>query len=175
MGTNSSYKKKNYLNKNEIEYICQKNPSFHTFKRLRNGDGIYTIYDFQRITNGLLSKCLMKKIMQICSTKLGKFSLDDLKYFYALLFTNNSEAKLNFLLDFIFIKDNKLKVESYIKKVNKYFDKSKILIKLFLNDDFLKNPKIDREHIYNQIKLNNITIIDNFTFIQKKNEKKNNT
>ena len=175
MGTNSSYKKKNYLNKNEIEYICQKNPSFHTFKRLRNGDGIYTIYDFQRITNGLLSKCLMKKIMQICSTKLGKFSLDDLKYFYALLFTNNSEAKLNFLLDFIFIKDNKLKVESYIKKVNKYFDKSKILIKLFLNDDFLKNPKIDREHIYNQIKLNNITIIDNFTFLQKKTEKKNNT
>ena len=177
MGSHLSYKKKNYLNKNEIETLCQTNPYFNAFKKLRNGDGAITIFEFQRITNELLSKSVMKKIMQICSTKIGKFSIDDLKYFYALLYTNNIEAKLQFLLDFIFIKENKLKQESYIKKVNKYFKNSKILLKLFLKDEFITNTKIEREYIYNQIKVNHISIIENFHFLQKKieKEKKDNT
>ena len=177
MGSHLSYKKKNYLNKNEIETLCQTNPYFNAFKKLRNGDGAITIFEFQRITNELLSKSVMKKIMQICSTKIGKFSIDDLKYFYALLYTNNIEAKLQFLLDFIFIKENKLKQESYIKKVNKYFKNSKMLLKLFLKDEFITNTKIEREYIYNQIKVNHISIIENFHFLQKKieKEKKDNT
>ena len=175
MGTNSSYKKKNYLTKIEIENLCQSNPFFHTSKKFKKGEIIISISEFFHITKGLISIPVIKKIFEICESKKNKFSIDDLKYFYALLYTNNTEAKLNFLLDFIFLKENKINKESYIRKVNKYFYRSKILLELFLKDEFISNEKIERENIYNQIKINYISTIENFIFLQDNNKIKENT
>ena len=175
MGTNSSYEKKKYLTKIEIENLCQSNPFFHTSKQFKKGETIISISEFFHITKGLISIPVIKKIFEICETKKNKFSIDDLKYFYALLYTNKTEAKLNFLLDFIFLNENKINKESYIRKVNKYFYRSKILLELFLKDKFLSNEKIERENIYNQIKINYISTIENFFFLQDKNKIKENT
>ena len=175
MGTSSSSNKRYYLKKKEIDNICIKNPLFTSSKKYKNGDGIITIKDFKKLTNGLISNSMIKRIMLICETKQGKFIVDNLKYFYALLYTNNPEAKLNFLLDLIFMRNNRLTHEKYVKNVNKYFQNCKTLINLFLKEEFNSKQKIEREYIYQQIKTNYIIIINNFNFIESKNDFKENS
>ena len=175
MGTGSSYKRKKYLNKIQIENICQTNQFFYSSKKFKIGDSSISLIEFYHITNGLIGIPIIKKIMEICQTKSDKFTVNDLKYFYALLNTNNIDAKINFLLDFIFLKENKLKKEIYISEVNNSFQRSKTLLQLFLKEEFINNEKIEREYIYNSIKTNNLSIINNFSFLQSKNRIKENT
>ena len=99
MGTGSSYKRK-YLNKIQIENICQTNQFFYSSKKFKIGDSSISLIEFYHITNGLIGIPIIKKIMEICQTKSDKFTVNDLKYFYALLNTNNIDAKINFLLLF---------------------------------------------------------------------------
>ena len=174
MGTGSSHKRK-YLNKIQIENICQTNQFFYSSKKFKIGDSSISLIEFYHITNGLIGIPIIKKIMEICQTKSDKFTVNDLKYFYALLNTNNIDAKINFLLDFIFLKENKLKKEIYIREVNNSFQRSETLLQLFLQEEFINNEKIEREYIYNTIKTNNLSIINNFSFLHSKNRIKENT
>ena len=175
MGTSSSDNKRYYLKKKEIDNICINNPLFTFSKKYKNGDGNITIKEFKKLTNGLINSSILKRIMLICETKKDKFSVDNLKYFYALLYTNNPEAKLNFLLDLIFMKNNKLTHENYVQNVNKYFENCKTLINLFLKTEFNSKQIIERDFINQQIKLNYISIINNFSFIESNNDYKENS
>ena len=176
MGTSSSNNKRYYLKKNEIENICRNNPLFNSSKKYKNSNVNITINHFKKLTNGLISNSILKRIMLICETKHGKFNTENLKYFYALLFTNNPEAKLNFLLDLLFLKKNILIHETYVINVNKYFKNCKTLINLFLKEEFNSKQKIERDYINKQIKTNYITIINNFSFLDySNNDLKENT
>ena len=98
---------------------------------MKNSDGLYTTNELNLITYGLINSKTRKKIIQICGSKKDKLNLEDLCYFYSLLNTASYEAKLNFLLDFIFIKKEKLPKEKYIHKFQKYFNGSPTLKSMF--------------------------------------------
>ena len=88
-------------------------------------------------------------------------------YFYSLLVTPSFEAKLNFLLDFIFIKNNKLPKEKYIKKVNIYFENSKKLTDIFLDKNLIDdNNVLSREKVYLFISKNYQEDLSNYTLLK---------
>ena len=96
MGNGSISNKRRYLKLNEIEDISSKNPSINQiYLKMKNSDDVITDTEFNTITNKLLNDKIRKKIIKICSSINTSFSLslNDLKYFYALLNTNSFEAK----------------------------------------------------------------------------------
>ena len=144
MGASSSFKKQNYLTNEEIEGCLQSAASLQNlFNKYKNSDGFITIYELDRITNKLLDIKILKKLIQITSSKANKISFDDFKYIYALFHTDKFDAKLNFLCDFIFIKNSKIAKTSYIKKIGKYFNKSKVLADIFLNEKLMQSYPSD--------------------------------
>ena len=176
MGASSSFKKQNYLTNEEIEGCLQSAASLQNlFNKYKNSDGFITIYELDRITNKLLDIKILKKLIQITSSKANKISFDDFKYIYALFHTDKFDAKLNFLCDFIFIKNSKIAKTSYIKKIGKYFNKSKLLADIFLNEKLMQSypsdsSKIERAKVVSFIKDNFHEHINKFTFLTRDTE-----
>ena len=163
MGSSESLRKKKYLTKEEIDNIISKNVNLiQIFKKMKNSDGLLTINELNIITYGLINQKIRKKIIQICGSKMDKLNLEDLCYFYSLINTTSTEAKLNFLLDFIFIKKDKLPKEKYINKVLKYFDKSPNLQSIFLDKKILEKDKQDRSTVYKFIYGSKLEEIKNY-------------
>ena len=172
MGSSAVLRSTTYLEKSEIEKISSKNKYINAvFSREKNVDGFLTIKELNNITNGLLNSKILKKIIQICGSKKDKLTYDDFCYFYALLITSSLEAKLNFLLDFIFIKKDKLSKEKYINKIKKYFNGSDLLNEIFLEDKLIKNTSnFTREEIYSYIEKNHKKELENYSlYLNKKN------
>ena len=157
MGSNpTTLRKYLYLSKEEIEKLTSKNSIniIQSFKKQKNSDGLLTTNELNIITYGLINQKIRKKIIQICGSKLDKLNFDDLCYLYSLLNTNSLEARLKFLLDFIFIKKNKLPNDKYIHKVKKYFKGSDFLQNIFLDQNILSKGKQEMGNVYNYIKNN---------------------
>ena len=178
----SSLRRKKYLSKEEIDNITNKNVNLlQIFKKMKNSDGLLTINELNVITYGLINQKIRKKIIQICGSKSDKLNLEDLCYFYSLLNTTSFEAKLNFLLDFIFLKKDKMPKDKYINKVQKYFKKSPELLSLFLSPTILEKEKQDRSTVYkflsksNEIKAYPLYKSDNNSNIILDNEDDNNS
>ena len=67
MGSSSTFKKKNYLNSSEIEFLCQSNPHLNQiFSKYKNSDGFITIDELEKITDFHIKRYVLKKIIQIC-------------------------------------------------------------------------------------------------------------
>ena len=179
MGASSSFKKQNYLSTEEVDKTLKANSTLQNlFNKYKNSDGFITIYELDRITNKLLDIKILKKLIQITASKANKISYDDFKYMYALFYTDKFEAKLNFLCDFIFIKNQKVPKISYVKKVNKYFNKSAILNEIFFHDSLINNnqsdsTKIEKSKVISFIKEKYQSQIENFTFLTQKNQTNN--
>ena len=166
----SSLRKKKYLSKEEIENIISKNVNLlQIFKKMKNSDGLLTTNELNTITYGLINQKIRKKIIQICGSITDKLNLDDLCYFYSLLITPTFEAKLNFLLDFIFIKKDKLPKDKYVKKVIKYFGKSPELLKIFLDASLIQKEKQDRGTVYKFITSNKSEEIKKYPLYKNEN------
>jgi hypothetical protein len=174
MGSSSTYKKKNYLNSSEIEFLCQSNPHLNQiFSKYKNSDGFITIDELEKITDFHIKRYVLKKIIQICGNKNNKLNLDDFKYFYSLLNCTKNETKINFILDFLFLKNSKLTEEKYIKKINKYFQGSKIINNILLSPKITNEKNFSRNFIYNLITTEFNSTISNFSFLPE-NEITNN-
>ena len=159
----STLRKKKYLTKEEIEVDVSRNIYLlPIFKKIKNSDGLLTTNELNSITYGLINPKIRKKIIQICGSKADKLNLEDLCYFYSLLNTSSYEAKLNFLLDFIFIKKDKLPKEKYIHKVKKYFVGSSFLQLILLDPKLLEKTKQDRNTVYKFIVANKLEDIKNY-------------
>ena len=170
MGSSESLRKKKYLSKEEIDNIISKNVNLlQIFKKMKNSDGLLTTNELNIITYGLISQKIRKKIIQICGSTIDKLNLEDLCYFYSLIQTTSTEAKINFLLDFIFIKKDKLPKEKYIKKVLKYYDKSPLLLSIFLDQKILEKEKQERSNIYKFIIGNKLEEIKNYPLYKNEN------
>ena len=103
--------------------------------------------------------------MKICGTNVNKMTNYDLMYFFALLNTNSFDAKLNFILDFIFTKKNIIDKVKYTKKVNKYYGKSPILLTILLNENIINSKKqIDKKDVYDYIQNNAYKQINDYKF-----------
>jgi len=159
----STLRKKKYLTKEEIEVDISKNIYLlPIFKKIKNSDGLLTTNELNAITYGLINPKIRKKIIQICGSKTDKLNLEDLCYFYSLLNTTSYEAKLNFLLDFIFIKKDKLPKEKYMHKVQKYFVGSSLLQSILLDPKLLEKTKQDRSTVYKFIVANKLEEIKKY-------------
>ena len=157
MGTNS-YDLHRYLSNDEINIVLNEKKSLKKlFDQLKNADGILSIDELKQLTLGLLDDYIIKKIIRICGTKEIGMTCQDFLYFYALLNTSSAQAKLNFILDFIFLEKIRIDKEEYIFNINAYLYNSGILLKIFLNDEIINNKdknngsKIKREDIYNYV------------------------
>ena len=118
MGSSAVLRSSTHLSKPEINEIAIKNDYIISLKSTKKDeDKLIEIRELNSITNGIIKEKILKKIIQICGSVKEKLTQDDLIYFYSLLVTTSFEAKLNFLLDFIFI-----------KKIN--YQKRNIFIKL---------------------------------------------
>lgn len=181
MGSSAVLRTKTHLEKSEIEKISKNSNIDNVFKKEKNVDGFLTIKELKTTTNGLVDEKILKKIIQICGSKKDKMTNEDFLYFYALLNTSSFKGKLNFLLDFIFIKNDYLSKEKYIHKINKYFSNSDLLIKIFLDNELIQNSKdISREKVYSFIEKNNKSDLEEYPlYINSKNNffnhSKNNT
>ena len=165
MGSNPSTLRKNlYLTKGEIDNLISKNSIniIQSYKKLKNSDGLLTTNELSIMTYGLINAKTRKKIIQVCGSKSDKLNFEDLCYFYALLNTSSLEAKLKFLLDFIFIKKNKLPIDKYIHKVKKYFKGSEFLLNIFLNQNIISKDKTDLETVYNYLRNNFLQDLNNY-------------
>ena len=157
MGTNS-YDLHRYLTNDEINIVLNEKKSLKKlFDQLKNADGILSFDELKQLTMGLIEDFIIKKIIKICGTKELGMTCQDFLYFYALLNTTSAQAKLNFILDFIFFEKNKIDLDEYISNINRYLYNSGILIKIFLNEEIIKNKdinnnnKMKREDVYNYI------------------------
>ena len=157
MGTNS-YDLHRYLTNDEINIVLNEKKSLKKlFDQLKNADGILSFDELKQLTMGLIEDYIIKKIIKICGTKELGMTCQDFLYFYALLNTTSAQAKLNFILDFIFFEKNKIDLDEYISNINRYLYNSGILIKIFLNEEIIKNKdinnnnKMKREDVYNYI------------------------
>ena len=172
MGNNSEYGiKKRYLSKEEIdsinglEFIVK-----DIFNKYKNADGVITIKELKNIFINLLTNSICKKIIKICGSKKDKLTNDDLIYFFALLNTESFKAKLNFLLDFIFTKENKLDKNKYIHKVKQYFSPSKIILNILLNENIITKFDIFvKKELFEYIKSNFYDEINDYKLYDKKN------
>ena len=171
MGSNeSSLRKKKYLTQEEIDSIISKNVNLlPIFKKMKNSDGLLTTNELNIITYGLINPKIRKRIIQICGSKADKLNLEDLCYFYSLINTNSVEAKLNFLLDFIFIKKDKLSKEKYVHKVIKYFVKSQPLQSMFLDPKLLEKEKQEKNIVYKFIISNKLNEIKKYPLYKSEN------
>ena len=177
MGSSAVLRTKTHLEKKDIEKILNKNSHIeNVFAKAKNVDGYLTIKELKTTTNGLVDEKILKKIVQICGSKKDKMTNEDFYYFYALLNTSSFKGKLNFLLDFIFIKNDNLQKEKYMHKVNKYFSNSELLINIFLDKELIKNAKdISREKVYSFIEKNHKINIEEYPlYINSKDDVCNN-
>ena len=111
MGNDSEHEtKRKYLTRDEILSIKGIENVSSIFNSYKNSKGIITITEFKNLTRGLLNESVCKKIFRICGSSENKITNYDLMYFFALLNTNSFDAKLNFILDFIFTKKNILEI-----------------------------------------------------------------
>ena len=174
MGTSTISRNKTYLEQTEINKLISKNKYINpAFTRAKNVDGFLTIKELKSITNGLINEKILKKIIQICGSKKDKLTYDDFCYFYALLITSSFEAKLNFLLDFIFINNDNLQKNKYVNKVNKYFNGSELLTNIFLDQKLLKNEIFSRQAIYSFIEKEYKKKLENYSLYKIKKENLN--
>ena len=168
MGSSAVLRSKTHLEKTEIKEITLKNDYFISMQNnSKDEDKLISLKELNIMTNGIIKEKILKKIIQICGSVKDKLKQDDLAYFYSLLVTPSFEAKLNFLLDFIFIKNNKLPKEKYIKKVNIYFENSKKLTDIFLDKNLIDdNNVLSREKVYLFISQNYQEDISNYTLLK---------
>ena len=167
MGSSAVLRSKTHLEKTEIKEITLKNDYFISMQNTKDEDKLISLKELNIMTNGIIKEKILKKIIQICGSVKDKLKQDDLAYFYSLLVTPSFEAKLNFLLDFIFIKNNKLPKEKYIKKVNIYFENSKKLTDIFLDKNLIDdNNVLSREKVYLFISKNYQEDLSNYTLLK---------
>ena len=168
MGSSAVLRNKTHLEKTEINEIKLRNEYLTSMQNNpKDEEKLISLKELNLITNGIIKEKILKKIIQICGSVKDKLKQDDLAYFYSLLVTSSFEAKLNFLLDFIFIKNNKLPKEKYIKKVNVYFENSKKLTDIFLDKNLIDdNNVLSREKVYLFISQNYQEDISNYTLLK---------
>ena len=176
MGTDS-YDNNRHLSNEEINIVLNENIQFkNLFDQIKNADGIFSIEELKAITIGLLDDYILKKIISICGTRELGMTCQDFLYFYALLNTASVQAKLDFILDFIFSEKKKIERDEYIINIKKYLYNSDVLLKIFLDEKIIKKnennntpiEKLKRDDVYNFVMKNHLEEFTNYKLFKKR-------
>ena len=176
MGTSSSYKTQNYLSPEEINSTINSHDIQIIFNKYKHNNDYITLLNFNILTNFYFDNDTSQRLFYITSSNSKHIKYDDFKYLIALFYTTKYTAKLNFLCDFIFIKSHKIIKKDYLLLVNKYFDLSKLLLSIFLDERLLRKytndtSKIERSVVYSFIDSNYKNEINSFTMLKIDNTK----
>ena len=132
------------------------------FNKYKNSDGFINQIGLSKMTNYLIDKSTLDIIIKICGSRNNKLIYSDLLYFYALLKTKRFDAKLNFILYFIFMTNEHLNKEIYISLVKKFYKISNLLSSILLNENIINNDKIEKSKVFEYIKDNFKEEIENY-------------
>ena len=176
MGASSSYKTEHYLTNDEVNSVINNQELQVIFNKYKDKEGYITIDNFNLLIHYILPNEISQRLFQIISTNQNQFKFDDFKYLIALFYTKNYTAKLNFLCDLIFIHKPRIEKREYIINVNKYFDLSSLLLKIFLDNKFLQqyandNSNVERNDVILYIDSNYKKDINLFAMLEFRNNK----
>ena len=153
--------KEKYLSDTEIN---KENNLFlrELFMKYKNYNGAITPFALSRMLNNLIDDSILNKIFEFCSSKDNTLIYNDFLYFYTLLKTKSFNAKMNFILYFIFSNELSITKDVYIYNVKKYYHNSYLLYKTLLNENIINDNKIEKEKVFNYIKNNYRIDIENY-------------
>ena len=174
MGTNS-YSYRRYLSNEEINSVLnEKNILKFLFGQLKNADGVFSVEELRTLTFGLVEEYILKRIINICGTREIGLTCNDFLYFFAVLNTPSAQAKLEFILDFIFYDKKMLEKNQYVYNIKKYLFNAGILLKILLSEEITINGTVNniikREDVFNYIMKNHAEEFINYKLFKNKDD-----
>lgn len=168
MGGSESTKRKVYLTAEDIEKISTVNSTLQiVYNQHKNSNGFINIKDLETIFDNKVDFKIVKKLYKIFSMEKNKFSFEDLKYLYAMFFTDNYEAKLNFFADLIFVKNSTLTLDKYKTKIKLIFYEHTTAYNKLSSPNFISNmtnnDKISKDNFIKNLDRDK-GLITNFQF-----------
>jgi hypothetical protein len=171
MGINNSRPKK-HLSPSEITAITSNNPSLQTFyNQYKNANGNLQEKDLLNLFQNSLHPKIIKYLYCLCCHQKNKFNFEDFKYLYSLFYTTDYEAKINFIVDIIFLNNSQLTHERYRRKLKIIFGDCQAIYYKLSSDDFISNmsnqSKIFKGNFYKNIENSHKSFIHNFFFLEQ--------
>lgn len=135
-----------------------------------NNNGFIIIEEFSRLLDSRLNDNILKKLYSYFCFEKKSMNKDDLKYFYFIFTTNETNFKINFICDLIF-KKNKKKFIKYQEKVFSYFSQLDEIHRILINDkikDMIdrSNLEIQKESVKQYLSKNFFNFFKNFSLVK---------
>jgi hypothetical protein len=140
-----------------------------------NTNGFITISEFSRLLDNRLKVEIVKKLFSYFCLEKKNLNKDDIKYFYHIFTTEDTDIKINFIVDLLF-KRNKKKFNKYQEKVYLYFSQKDFLHNILRNDKVKEmidrsNFEINKDNVKQYIQKNFKDFFKNFNFVTPSNKK----
>ena len=134
-----------------------------------NSNGFISLGEFSRLLDGKIKIEILKKLYSYFCFDKKYLNKDDLKYFYFIFTTNDTNIKINFICDLIF-KKNKKKYIKFQEKVFLYFSNDE-LYKIIINDKLKElyersTGEISKESFKQFLIKNFKPYFNNFSFVK---------
>lgn len=166
MGTSNSRKKLV-----SIENLDKSTSSMENIEKIfeSNSTGFITIGEFSRLFDNRIKFDILKKLYSYFCFEKKNINKDDLKYFYYIFTTEDTDIKINFIVDIIF-KKSKKKFNKYQEKVYLYFSQKDFIHNILINErikDMVDRSTFDlnKEHVKQYLNKNFKDFFKNFSFV----------
>jgi hypothetical protein len=168
MGINNSRPKK-HLSPSEIASITSNNPSLQAFyNQYKNANGNLLEKDLLNLLQ--VHPKIVKYLYRLCCAEKNKFNYEDFKYLYSLFYTKNYEAKINFVVDIIFLNNSQLTLDKYRRKLKIIFGDCAAIYEKVSSADFISNmsnnEKILKGNFYKNLENSYKSFVQNFSFLE---------
>lgn len=140
-----------------------------------NNNGFITIAEFSRLLDNRIRVDILKKLFSYFCFEKKNLNKDDLKYFYYIFTTEDTDIKINFIVDLIF-KKTKKKFNKYQEKVYLYFSQKDFIHNILINDKIKEivdrsTFEITKENVRQYIQKNFKEVLKSFNFVKPINKK----
>lgn len=118
-----------------IENLDKSTSSMENIEKIfeSNNNGFISIGEFSRLLDNRFKIEVLKKLYSYFCFEKKNINKDDLKYFYYIFTTEDTEIKINFIVDLIF-KKTKKKFNKYQEKVYLYFSQKDFIHNILICD-----------------------------------------
>jgi len=153
-----------------IENLDKSTSSMENIEKIfeSNNNGFISFGEFSRLLDNRIKFEMMKKLYSFFCFEKKNINKDDLKYFYYIFTTEDTEIKINFIVDLIF-KKSKKKFNKYQEKVYLYFSQKDLIHNMLINDrikDMVDRStfELNKENVRQFLLKNFKDFFKNFTF-----------
>jgi len=167
MGTTNSRKKLV-----SIEVLDKSTSTIENIEKIfeTNNNGFISIGEFSRLLDFKSKLDIMKKLYSYFCFDKKNLNKDDLKYLYFVFTTEDTDIKINFIVDLIFKKSKKRFIR-YQEKIYFYFSQKDVIHQILLNDrirDMIDRSSLDisKENVRQYLHRNFRDIFRKFSFVR---------